>query len=169
MYSERFENKATVRAGELIKAGAIGKVLQTTGLGPHRINPKTRPQWFFDRKYFGGIITDIGSHQFDQFLFFTNSNQAEIVSSQIGNVAHPQYPNARVRTPLIVKLDAKDDSKYLKEWFGPIAFVIATDSTAAEFDTNTNATSEALATSFGESASVKPRSTSHCALLRVRL
>ena len=38
MYSERFENKATVRAGELIKAGAIGKVLQTTGLGPHRLN-----------------------------------------------------------------------------------------------------------------------------------
>src|ERR1043166_3232363 len=39
MYSERFENKATVRAGELIKAGAIGNVLQTNGLGPHRIHP----------------------------------------------------------------------------------------------------------------------------------
>ncbi len=49
-------------------------------------------------------------------------------------IAHPQYPKARVRTPLIVKLDAKDDSKYLKEWFGPIAFVIATDSTAHSLD-----------------------------------
>src|SRR5262245_16580064 len=80
MYSERFENKATVRAGELIKAGAIGKVLQTTGLGPHRINPKTRPQWFFDAKYFGGIIVDIASHQFDQFLFFTGSSSATVVA-----------------------------------------------------------------------------------------
>ncbi len=69
MYSERFENKATVKAGDLVKAGAIGKVIQTIGLGPHRMNANTRPEWFFDRKYFGGIITDIGSHQFDQFLY----------------------------------------------------------------------------------------------------
>jgi len=92
MYSERFENKATVRAGELVKAGAIGKVLQTAGLGPHRINPKTRPEWFWDKKYFGGIICDIASHQFDQFLFFTGSTNATVVASQIGNVHHPQYP-----------------------------------------------------------------------------
>src|SRR5215472_19037166 len=51
MYSERFENKATVKAGELVKAGAIGKVIQTIGLGPHRISLTTRPQWFFDKKY----------------------------------------------------------------------------------------------------------------------
>jgi predicted dehydrogenase len=93
MYSERFENKATVRAGELIKAGAIGNVIQTIGLGPHRMNIKSRPEWFFDKKKFGGIICDIASHQFDQFLFFTNSTQAEVISSQIGNVHYPQYPN----------------------------------------------------------------------------
>ena len=95
MYSERFENKATVRAGELVKAGAIGKVLQTTGLGPHRLNNVSggvRPSWFYDRKYFGGIICDIASHQFDQFLFFTGSTQASVVASQVGNVHHPQYP-----------------------------------------------------------------------------
>jgi predicted dehydrogenase len=92
MYSERFENKATVKAGELVKVGAIGKVIQTIGLGPHRMSTPTRPQWFFDKKYFGGIITDIGSHQFDQFLYFTGSTKADVVSSQVGNVAHPQYP-----------------------------------------------------------------------------
>jgi predicted dehydrogenase len=92
MYSERFENKATVKAGDLVKEGAIGNVIQTIIMAPHRMGASTRPQWFFDKKYFGGIITDIGSHQFDQFLFFTNSDKAEIVSSQIGNVAHPQYP-----------------------------------------------------------------------------
>ncbi len=79
MYSERLENRATVKAGELVKAGAIGKVIQTIGLGPHRMNAATRPDWFFDKKRFGGIITDIGSHQFDQYLFFTNSTKAEIV------------------------------------------------------------------------------------------
>ena len=95
MYSERFENKATVKAGELVKSGAIGKVIQTIGLGPHRMNAASRPPWFFELNKFGGIITDIGSHQFDQFLFFTNSKKAEIVASQIGNVNHPQYPGFR--------------------------------------------------------------------------
>lgn len=92
MYSERLENRATVKAGDLVKDGAIGKVIQTIGLGPHRMNPASRPEWFFDKKRFGGIITDIGSHQFDQYLFFTGSTKAEIVASQTGNVHHPQYP-----------------------------------------------------------------------------
>jgi predicted dehydrogenase len=93
VYSEHFDNKATVKAGELVKAGAIGKVIQTIGLGPHRMTPKSRPEWFFDTKNFGGIITDIASHQFDQFIFFTGSTKAEIVSSQVGNLYHPEYPN----------------------------------------------------------------------------
>lgn len=92
MYSERFENRATVKAGELVKAGAIGKVVQTIGMGPHQMNPRSRPEWFFDKKYFGGIITDIASHQFDQFLFFTGSTQAEVIASQVGNVNNKQYP-----------------------------------------------------------------------------
>lgn len=93
MYSERLENRATIKAGELVKAGAIGKVIQTIGMGPHRMNTKTRPEWFFHKEQFGGIICDIGSHQFDQFLFFTNSTQAEIVASQVGNTHYPQYPD----------------------------------------------------------------------------
>lgn len=92
MYSERFENAGTVKAGELVKAGEIGKVIQTIGIGPHQINPKTRPDWFWDKKRYGGIICDIGSHQFDQFLFFTGSTTAQVVSSQVGNVFHPNYP-----------------------------------------------------------------------------
>jgi predicted dehydrogenase len=92
MYSERFENRATVKAGELVKAGAIGKVIQTIGLGPHRLNAKQRPAWFFDRRRYGGIICDIGSHQFDQFLYFTGSRRADVVASQVGNFHHPQYP-----------------------------------------------------------------------------
>jgi predicted dehydrogenase len=92
LYSERHENRATVRAGELVKAGAIGKVVQTIGLGPHRMNPKTRPAWFFEHDRYGGILCDIGSHQFDQFLFFTGSTEASVVASQVGNVHNPHHP-----------------------------------------------------------------------------
>lgn len=92
MYSERFENRATVKAGELVQAGAIGQVIQTIGLGPHRISLSSRPSWFFDKKFFGGILCDIGSHQCDQFLYFTGSTSAEVLASQVGNVHYPQYP-----------------------------------------------------------------------------
>jgi predicted dehydrogenase len=118
MYSERFENKATIKAGELIKAGAIGDVIQTIGLGPHRMNANTRPEWFFDKKYFGGIITDIGSHQFDQFLYFTGSKKADIVSSQVGNAAHPQYAKFEDFGDVMVRGDG--GTGYIRvDWFTP--------------------------------------------------
>ena len=118
MYSERHENRATVKAGELVKAGAIGKVIQTIGMGPHRMNPKSRPEWFFDKQYYGGIITDIGSHQFDQFLFFTGSTKADIVASQVGNVHYPQYPKFEDFGDVMVKGD--NGTGYIRvDWFTP--------------------------------------------------
>lgn len=42
---------------------------------------------------------------------------------------HPEFPNARVRTPLLLKVDAADIDTYSQERFGPISFIIATDST----------------------------------------
>jgi predicted dehydrogenase len=92
MYSERFENRATVKAGELVKAGAIGRVVQTIGLGPHRITPATRPAWFWDKPRYGGILCDIGSHQADQFLYFTGSTRADVVASQVANVHNQSHP-----------------------------------------------------------------------------
>lgn len=91
-FSERLGNPATVKAGDLVKQGAIGKVVQTVGLGPHRINPTSRPAWFFKKAQYGGILTDIASHQVDQFLFFTGSTRAEIVFSQVANYKFPEYP-----------------------------------------------------------------------------
>jgi len=91
-FSERFETTASVKAAELVKAGAIGRVVQTVGLGPHRTNLPTRPAWFFRRSQYGGILCDIASHQFDQFLFYTGSTSADIIASQVGNFKHPQYP-----------------------------------------------------------------------------
>ena len=118
MYSERFENRATVKAGELVKAGAIGKVIQTIGLGPHRMTPKSRPGWFFDKKRYGGIITDIGSHQFDQYLFFTGTTKADVVASQIANTNHPQYPKFEDFGD--VMLNGNGGMGYIRvDWFTP--------------------------------------------------
>ena len=92
VYSERFESRATVRAGDLVRDGAIGRVVQTIGLGPHRVHPPARPHWFWDPARHGGILADIGTHQLDQFLFFTGSTSADIVAAQVGNVGHPEHP-----------------------------------------------------------------------------
>lgn len=118
MYSERVENRATVMAGELVKAGAIGRVVQTVGLGPHRMNPKQRPAWFFDKKRYGGIICDIASHQGDQFLFFTGSTQGEVVASQVGNVHNHQYPEFEDFGDVMVRGDG--GAGYIRvDWFTP--------------------------------------------------
>lgn len=118
MYSERLENRATIKAGELVKEGAIGKVIQTIGLGPHRMNPSSRPAWFFEKKKFGGIITDIGSHQFDQYLFFTGSTKADIVASQVGNVHYPQYPGFEDFGDVLLNGDG--GAGYIRvDWFTP--------------------------------------------------
>jgi len=91
-FSERFHVRAAVKAGELVQDGAIGKVLQVVILAPHHRRFSTRPAWYFEREKYGGILVDIGSHQFDQVLFYTGSDSAEIVASQIGNLHHPEYP-----------------------------------------------------------------------------
>lgn len=118
MYSERLENRATVKAGELVKAGAIGNVIQTIGLGPHRMNIKSRPDWFFKRNMYGGILCDIGSHQFDQFLFFTGSSQATVVTSQTGNVHYPQYPEFEDFGDVMLR--GNQGTGYIRvDWFTP--------------------------------------------------
>jgi predicted dehydrogenase len=118
LYSERHENKATVKAGDLVKAGAIGQVIQTIGLGPHRMNPKSRPAWFFERERYGGILCDIASHQFDQFLFFTGSTKAEVVASQVGNVHHPEYPGLEDFGDVMLR--GNGGTGYVRvDWFTP--------------------------------------------------
>ena len=99
MYSERLEVKAAVNAGKLVQAGAIGKVIQTINIAPHQVTQKAaampaaargRPDWFWNPDEYGGILCDIGSHQVDQFLYYTGSKRSEVVESQIANVASPR-------------------------------------------------------------------------------
>ncbi len=91
-YSEHYETRSTVKAGELVAAGAIGEVINTVGLGPHAIRNNQRPDWFFDRPRYGGILCDIGSHQCEQFLFFSGTLDASVVSATVANRANPERP-----------------------------------------------------------------------------
>jgi predicted dehydrogenase len=117
-YSERFESPATVKAGELVQAGAIGRVMQTIGMGPHRPGLFNRPDWFFRRAQYGGILADIGSHQADQFLFFTNSRTAEVVASQVANYHHPDYPELEDFGDMLLSGDG--GTGYIRvDWFTP--------------------------------------------------
>jgi predicted dehydrogenase len=118
LYSERHEVRAAIKAGGLVQAGAIGRVVQTVNLAPHRVSPATRPAWFWDKARYGGILTDIGSHQADQFLFYTGSTRAEVVSSQAGNVAHKDRPTFEDFGDMVLRGDG--GTGYIRvDWFTP--------------------------------------------------
>jgi predicted dehydrogenase len=117
-FSERFWSRAAVKAGELVQAGAIGQVVQTIGLGPHRVGLHPRPDWFFRREQYGGIIADIGSHQIDQFLFFTGSTQAEVAAAQVANYKYPEYPELEDFGEVILR--GNGGTGYVRvDWFTP--------------------------------------------------
>ena len=118
MYSERLEVRSAVYAGELVQQGAIGKVVQTVNLAPHRMNIPSRPEWFFDKARYGGILTDIGSHQADQFLFYTGSTRAHVVAAQTGNVNYPKYPKFEDFGDMIAT--GNGGTGYIRvDWFTP--------------------------------------------------
>ncbi len=90
-YSERLHVESTMYATELVREGAIGRVLQVIGLGPHRLGTG-RPDWFFKKEQFGGILCDIGSHQFEQFLTFTGASDAAVTHAAVANYANQAHP-----------------------------------------------------------------------------
>lgn len=126
MYSERLEVKAAVYAGVLIQQGAIGKVIQTINIAPHQIvqghgdagGGTGRPEWFWNPDQYGGILCDIGSHQVDQFLYYTGSKQAEVAESQIANVRHPDHPRFQDFGDMVLRGDR--GLGYVRlDWFTP--------------------------------------------------
>lgn len=119
-FSERFEVPSATMASDLVQQGAIGRVIQTVGLGPHRLNAATRPDWFFDRARYGGILTDIASHQIDQFLHFTGSDTAEIAMALVANRGHPHWPGLQDFGEVSLRSDHA--SGYIRvDWFTPDA------------------------------------------------
>ncbi|MGD0295430.1 MAG: Gfo/Idh/MocA family oxidoreductase [Terracidiphilus sp.] len=118
MYSERLEVRAAVEAGYLVMAGAIGKVVQTLNIAPHQVNAPSRPDWFWDPAQYGGILCDIGSHQADQFVYYTGSTTAAVTASQIANVNHPDHPEFQDFGDMM--LQGNGGAGYVRvDWFTP--------------------------------------------------
>jgi len=117
-FSQRFEVPAMTRAQELVAAGALGRVVQTVGFGPHRLNRHLRPPWFFDPAQGGGILADIASHQIDQFLVFTGARDAEIVTSAVANYANPESPQFQDFGEILLR--SAQASGYIRvDWYTP--------------------------------------------------
>ncbi|WP_432572705.1 Gfo/Idh/MocA family protein [Kineococcus sp. SYSU DK005] len=118
-YSERVHVETAVFAGQLIEQGAIGRVVQVVGFGPHRLNAASRPAWFFERDKYGGILTDIGSHNVDQILHYTGATDARVVNSQIANYANPDHPELDDFGDANLVTDTGATGYFRCDWFTP--------------------------------------------------
>ncbi len=117
-YSERLHNASSVFAGQLVEEGAIGRVLQVIGMGPHR-EGKGRPGWFYEKEKFGGILCDIGSHQIEQILFYTGAKDAVIVNSKVANYNHKDQVNFEDFGEASLVTDNGATGYFRVDWFTP--------------------------------------------------
>jgi predicted dehydrogenase len=118
-YSERIHVESAVYAGDLVKQGAIGRVVQVLGLGPHRLNAPSRPDWFFIKEKYGGILCDIGSHNVEQILYYTGAKGGKVAHSQIANYNHPRYPELDDFGDAQIVLDNGATGYFRVDWFTP--------------------------------------------------
>lgn len=118
-YGERIHCQAATLAGEMIAAGEIGQVIHVEGFGPHRLMAHARPDWFFVKEKYGGILCDIGSHQIEQYLYFAGEEEAKVTLSRIGNYANPDHPELDDFGDCMIT-GAKGTTNYFRvDWFTP--------------------------------------------------
>lgn len=118
-YSERLLCESSYYAGEVARSGRIGRVLQVLNLAPHNLAAASRPDWFFQKKRFGGILTDIGSHQFEQFLYCSGATDAKIEFARVENFANEAYPEFEDFGEASAKLDNGASCYCRLDWFNP--------------------------------------------------
>ena len=135
-FSERIHVEAAVYAEILIKDGTIGRVVHMDGFGPHRLSREIRPEWFYDRSSYGGIICDIGSHQIEQFLYYSNTKKAKIDFARTANYHCPEHPDFEDFGEIVLTGDNGATCHIRLDWFTPDAlpvwgdgrtFIIGTD------------------------------------------
>ncbi len=118
-FSERLHVEASVYTQQLIDEGKIGDIVQIMTLAPHRIDKENRPSWFFEKEEYGGIITDIGSHQIEQILHYAKAKDAEIVSSRVANYNNKEYPNFEDFGEVVLECDNGISGYFRVDWFTP--------------------------------------------------
>ena len=120
-YGERLHNAPTWEACELVRGGAIGRVLQVLILAPHNLVNESRPPWFYDKSRMGGILTDIGSHQFEQFLYVAGAAGGRVNFARVANMGHPEHPGLEDFGEASVTLDTGASAYCRVDWFNPRA------------------------------------------------
>ncbi|NQU10367.1 Gfo/Idh/MocA family oxidoreductase [bacterium] len=119
-YSERLHTECALAAGDLIDQGAIGRVIQVIGLGPHRLGPPgSRPPWFFQKAKYGGILCDIGSHQCEQFLHYAGARTARVTNARVENFGHPEFPELEDFGEASLVADNGASFYFRVDWFTP--------------------------------------------------
>ena len=118
-YSERLHVECAVYAGLLIQSGAIGTVLQVIGLGPHSLRKSSRPEWFFQREKYGGILCDIGSHQIEQYLYYSGATDAQITYARVANYHNPDHPELNDFGDCALLGNNGTTNYFRVDWFSP--------------------------------------------------
>lgn len=118
-YGERLQSEAAVLADELIADGEIGRIINVTAIGPHRLQAQDRPEWFFHKETYGGILVDLGSHQIEQFLYYAGARDASISSARAVNYNHPQYPDMDDYGDVTLMADNGVTGYFRVDWFTP--------------------------------------------------
>jgi predicted dehydrogenase len=118
-YAERLHSEAAVHAGQLVQAGAVGRVLQVIGLGPHRVNAPARPPWFWQRDKYGGILVDLGCHQVEQFLFYSGATNARVLHSKVANYRHREHPDFEDFGDATLLAENGASQYFRVDWFTP--------------------------------------------------
>lgn len=118
-YSERLHVEVAMFAGELVHQDVIGKVVQVIGFGPHRLSAPSRPEWFFKKAQYGGILTDIGSHQIEQYLYYSGAQDATITHAAVANVNSPDYPELEDFGEASLLGDNGSRNYYRVDWLTP--------------------------------------------------
>ena len=118
-YAERLHSEAAVHASQLILEGAIGRVVQVIGLGPHRLSASVRPAWFWDPRKYGGILVDIGSHQVEQFLHYAGAMNARVLHSKVANYHNPDHPDFQDFGDATFVADNGATFYFRVDWFTP--------------------------------------------------
>lgn len=126
-YSERLHTEAGVYAGYLVQAGVIGKVLQVIGIGPHRLALQNRPQWFFQKEKYGGILADIGSHQIEQFLYYSGADDATVLHAAVANHANPETPELEDFGEANLAGNNGTTNYFRVDWFTPDSLAVSGD------------------------------------------
>ena len=118
-YGERVHVEGSVFAQQLVEEGKIGRVLHMTILAPHRLNKEARPQWFFSKEKNGGILIDIGSHQIEQFLYFSGGKELEVSYSAVANYNNPDKEEFQDFGEACLTADNGATCYFRVDWFTP--------------------------------------------------